>query len=416
MSREQPPPLSPSDLRDRADGPVRVAGRWRRASDGHGFLTDALAAVAVEHEPGDVPQDGDLVELDGWLVAGGLRSVRWIARHRPRRPPATAPGRVPRSETTRLQDEGVGPRLRLRADVLRTIRGHFERQGFLEVDTPAIVPSPGLDVHLDAFGLQQPVAGAPAYLHTSPEYQMKRLLAGGLPRIYQLAHAYRRDEEGQHHNPEFLMLEWYRAFAGVEWIMADTERLVREVLTRCGSPTPAGATIAGVDLEPPFLRWSVRHAFAELGPAGVDPIALARADEERFFRIWVDAVEPGLAALDQPVFVTDFPAAFASLARSKPDDPLLCERFELYLAGIELCNGFGELTDPEEQRRRLEADQRTREATGKPVYPIDERFLAALTEGVPPSAGNALGVDRLVAIAAGATSVAAVQPFPVAWL
>src|SRR5205814_6905491 len=126
-----------------------------------------------------------------------------------------------------------------------------------------------------------------------------------------------------------------------------------------------------------------------------DAIRLATSDEDRYYRVLVEEVEPALAREPRPVFVVDYPAPHASLARLKPSDPRVCERFELYAGGVELCNGFGELTDPEEQRRRLLRDQESRRAAGKPVYPIDERFLAALEEGLPPSAGNALGVDRL---------------------
>jgi lysyl-tRNA synthetase class 2 len=153
--------------------------------------------------------------------------------------------------------------------------------------------------------------------------------------------------------------------------------------------------------------------------AGVDPeeaIGLASTDEERFFRLLVDAVEPALEREPRPIFLVDYPAPFASLARLKPGDPRVAERFELYVAGIELCNGFGELTDPGEQRARLLHDQAERARMGKQVYPIDERFLAALAEGMPPSAGNALGVDRLIAVCLGTEQIGVVQSFPVDWL
>jgi lysyl-tRNA synthetase class 2 len=172
-----------------------------------------------------------------------------------------------------------------------------------------------------------------------------------------------------------------------------------------------------VSLDAPFARVAVGEAFARhAGVPADEAIALASNDEERFFRILVDQVEPALAAEPRPVFLVDYPAPFASLARLKPDDPRLCERFELYACGIELCNGFGELTDPAEQRARFERDQAARAALGKPAYPIDERFLAALEEGMPPSAGNALGVDRLIALCLGAEAIADVMAFPLEWL
>ena len=311
-------------------------------------------------------------------------------------------------------EQGLEACLRKRAEILGEVRAFFKARDFLEVDTPALVRSPGLDVHLDAFEIAGAVAGAPAFLSTSPEYHMKRLLAGGLRRIFQIAHCFRAGEIGAWHNPEFLMLEWYRAHAGIAEVMADTEQLVRDVLSRHAGCCELRVGARTVSLARPFPRIGVVEAFARYAAdLDVDVLALARDDEESFFRIWIDRVEPALAALDTPVFVVDFPATMASLARRKPDAPELCERFELYLAGIELCNGFGELTDPVEQRARLLADQRHRKELGKPIYPVDERFLAALAQGMPPSGGNALGLDRLIALAVGAGSIDAVQSFPI---
>jgi lysyl-tRNA synthetase class 2 len=308
---------------------------------------------------------------------------------------------------------GTVTHLRTRAAILAEVRAFFAARDFLEVDTPVMVRSPGLDVHLDAFELAGGVAGEPAFLSTSPEYHMKRLLVAGLPRIFQIAHCFRAGESGAWHNPEFLMLEWYRAHSGIEQVMADTEELVREVVTR---HTGAAALRVGdhaLTLERPFPRLGVVEAFRRHGAcADLEPLSLARDDEDRFFRVWVERVEPALARLSTPLFLVDFPATMASLARRKPGEPELCERFELYLGGIELCNGFGELTDPVEQRARLLADQRRRAELGKPVYPIDERFLDALGNGMPPSGGNALGLDRLVALCAGASSIGEIQSFP----
>ena len=178
--------------------------------------------------------------------------------------------------------------------------------------------------------------------------------------------------------------------------------------------TIEGAT---VDLGAPFERLAVADAFARwAGVPAEDAIALATRDEDRFFRLLVDAVEPALAGSPRPVFLVDYPAPFASLARLSARDPRVAERFELYVAGVELCNGFGELTDAAEQRARLVRDQEARRQAGKPVYPIDERFLAALEEGMPPSAGNALGLDRLVAVCLGGTNIGAVSAFPAGWL
>jgi lysyl-tRNA synthetase class 2 len=167
----------------------------------------------------------------------------------------------------------------------------------------------------------------------------------------------------------------------------------------------------------PFARLTVVEAFARFAGASADEVfAMAERDEDRFFRLLVERVEPGLAGLGTGVFLTMYPARQASLARLSPADPRVAERFELYLAGVELSNGFGELVDPVEQRARLERDRAERRAAGKPVYPIDERFLAALGEGMPPSAGNALGLDRLVALALEKDAIADVIAFPHGWL
>jgi lysyl-tRNA synthetase class 2 len=298
-------------------------------------------------------------------------------------------------ETARL-DPARRERLRTRHAVLRAIRQFFDARDYLEVDTPARVPSPGLDVHLDAF--EVPGGAGPRFLHTSPEYQMKRLVAGGLPRVYQLGKAFRRDEVGHLHQPEFCMLEWYRAGASYADLMAETEQLVASVALGV-----LGATRlpSGLELGAPWRRLTVRDAFREL--AGVEADSLLD-DEERFFRVLVDQVEPRLG-FERPTLLCDYPLSMASLARPSAADPSVAERFEAYLNGVELCNGFGELTDAREQRRRLLADQARRRELGKPVYPIDERFLAALEQGLPSCAGNALGVDRLVMLLTGATHI-----------
>ncbi len=299
-----------------------------------------------------------------------------------------------------------------RALVVGGLRTFFESRGFLEVETPLVVPSPGLDVHLDAFEVVTS-GGAPRFLSTSPEYQMKRLLAAGEGRIFQLTKAFRRDEHGERHNPEFTMLEWYRAPAAVEDVLRDTEQLVARATGGRVTLRERDGGERVVDTRPPFARMTVAEAFEAYAGVGPDEtFRMAATDEDRFFKLMVDAVEPALAAAPHAVFLTEYPASQASLARLKPGDPRVAERFELYVAGVELCNGFGELTDPREQRARFEQDQATRRSRGLPVYPIDERFIAALERGIPPCSGNALGVDRLVALACGTTDIAEVMAFP----
>src|SRR5271170_7818621 len=288
--------------------------------------------------------------------------------------------------------------LRERAHVLALMRTFFAQRDFLEVETPLLVPSPGLDLHLEAFEVG--TRSSARYLITSPEYQMKRLLGDGYERIFQIAKCFRKGEQGKHHNPEFTMLEWYRANAGIDDVMKDTEDLVAMLSggrVRLGERT--------IDTRAPIERWSVCDAFERFAGLGEDEtLDLAANDEERYFQLMVESVEPGLAALEHAVFLVNYPASQASLARRHPDDPRVAERFELYVAGIELCNGFGELVDPVEQRARLERDRAERATRGLPVYPIDERFVDAL-KNVPPSGGNALGVDRLVALVCGETDI-----------
>jgi lysyl-tRNA synthetase class 2 len=325
--------------------------------------------------------------------------------------------------------------LEARAALNGAIRAFFVEHDFLEIEAPILVPSPGLELHLDAFavGNAPPALG---YLITSPEYQMKRLLAGGLPRIYSLGKVFRRGEAGRHHNPEFTMLEWYRAGAGWEAIADDVEALVRasaRALDRRG----ALRLPAGLAIDKKWERLSVREAVARHAGVALDgdeptdvlankcraaghrvPSQVegrAPAWDDVFFTMFLDAVEPALGRATRPIVLHDWPRPLAALAREKPGDPRVVERFEVYVPVgngevLELCNAFGELVDPVEQRRRLEADLAERRRRGLPEYPIDERFLAALAD-MPPSAGIALGVDRLAMLLLGAGTIREVLPF-----
>jgi elongation factor P--(R)-beta-lysine ligase len=330
-------------------------------------------------------------------------------------------------------------RLATRGRVLRAVREFFAAAGFEEVDTPALQVSPGLEPHLHAFGtvLHDPNDGAarPLYLHTSPEFAMKKLLAGGLPRIWQLAHVFRDGERSATHHPEFSMLEWYRAGAGYHDLMADCEALLRRAQEAAGV---AALRWNGesADARRPWQRLSVAEAFAR--HAGIDLLATmpdpARPDagllaaaaaktgiaphpgddwETLFFRIFLERIEPHLG-IGAPTILYDYPLALAALSRPKPDDPRLCERFELYVCGLELANAFGELTDPAEQRRRFLADQAKKQALYGETYPVDEDFLAALAHGLPDCAGIALGFDRLVMLATDARHIEEVLWAPVA--
>jgi len=297
-----------------------------------------------------------------------------------------------------LADPVVLQVLELRAALLGAIRRFFEDRAFIEVETPAIVPSPGLDVHLAAFNVQGLKGEPVGWLATSPEYQMKRLLCAGAPRIFQLCRSYRAEEHGQHHEREFTVLEWYRANATSNDVIRDTEELVAFAAKALDQPAP--------DIQPPWERLTVEEALRLHANVGLESLV---DDEEQFFRLWALEVQPRLGA-ERPVIVTDWPASMASLARLKPNG--MADRFEAFYRGVELCNGFGELTDAEEQRRRFQRNQAERRALGAQVFPIDERFLEDLERGMPESGGNALGVDRLLMLLVGADSIQAVMPFP----
>lgn len=370
----------------RAGRVVGVDGRCvRLAADGE--------QIDVALPDGPLPHVGDWVALH----EPPSEAIAWRLLGRPRRP-FPAPG----SDWERLHRAGarVLSGLKMRAAVRRSVRRFFDARGYLEVETPTLVPSPGSDLHLAAFAVPE----AEAYLITSPEYQMKRLVSGGLTHVYQLCRCFRRDERGSHHRREFTMLEFYRTGAGMDALITETEALISQVAEEVCGTRAIKRGEDDIDLTPPWPRLEVAQAFAEI--AGVTPEALL-PDEERFFRVLVEVVEPALARMG-PVWLTHWPASMASLARLCPADRRYAERFELYVGGMELCNGFAELTDPREQEARLLADQRERAARGLPVYPLDRAFLRALEDGLPECAGNAVGVDRLVMLLAGVDDIAEV--------
>jgi lysyl-tRNA synthetase class 2 len=286
------------------------------------------------------------------------------------------------------------------------VRAWFDEQGFLSVETPARVPAPGQEIHLDAFA-----AGGGRFLVTSPEYHMKRLLGAGYERIVQIGKAWRAGEAGPHHQPEFLIAEWYRAGAPLSTIADDCEALLRAAGWQ--GPGPFERTTvrevmrahAGIDLRgdetAAGLATKVRAAGVQLGSA--------TAWDDVFFQAWLDRVEPRIGR-ERPTFVFDWPAPLGALARRKADDPSLVERFELYANGLELANAFGELTDPEEQRARFAAESETRARLGKTVYPPDERLLSALPH-IGAASGVALGLDRVVMLVLGVDDIREVVAF-----
>jgi len=326
------------------------------------------------------------------------------------------------------------PMLELRGRLTAATRGFFTERDFLEVETPALQISPGLEPHLMAFATELVAAdqqsAQPLYLHTSPEFAMKKLLAAGLPRIFQLAHVFRNGERASTHHPEFTMLEWYRT-GGYEGVIGDTADLLRASAGVAGRSQVAWRGVA-CDLTAEPERLTVQDAFARHAGgidllATVGDMAALTAEARRIgvrvgegdrwddlvLRILAERIDPYLGA-GRPTFLLEYPVEMAALARVKPGDPRFAERVELYIAGVEIANGFGELTDAAEQRRRFTADMDLKERLYGTRYPIDEQFLAALEYGIPDSAGMALGFDRLVMLLAGADHIEDVLWMPVA--
>jgi lysyl-tRNA synthetase class 2 len=295
----------------------------------------------------------------------------------------------PYHEKSRLQS--LQPALLFRSRVLGAIRRWFETEGFIEVETPVRIPIPASELHIDA----EP--SGTGYLRTSPELHMKRLLAAGYDRIFQMGPCFRKGEWGHLHHPEYTMLEWYRANADYLDILRDTENLLTQV---CQSVCPRQLP------PPPWPRFTVEELYLKY--AGWNPVTAYNA--ERFEHDLVAIIEPALPRAT-PVFVMDYPAGAAALSRRKPGLEAVAERFELYINGVEITNAFSELIDPVEQRRRFEECAQKRKAMGAPAYPLDEAFLAALELGMPPAGGIAMGIDRLVMVLLGATSLDEVIAF-----
>lgn len=288
--------------------------------------------------------------------------------------------------------------LTLRADILRAVRRFFEERGFLEVTTPLLNPAAIPEDHI------QPVETESGLLLPSPEIHMKRFLAAGYERVFQVGPGFRKGERGDHHLPEFTLLEWYRAREDYRALAVDCEGLLAGVGRDLFGRTRIEHRGRTIDFDPPWQRVTVQEAF--LAHAGWDP--LEGEDPDRFEQDLAERVIPALDVA-KPVFLLDFPAYEASLARRKPANPAVAERIELFAGGLELANGFSELTDPEEQRRRFEQTGERRRARGERAYPLPERFLAFLPD-LPPSAGIALGLDRLVMLFAGASRIDEVIP------
>jgi lysyl-tRNA synthetase class 2 len=337
------------------------------------------------------------------------------------------------------------PFLLARGRILSGLRRWFAGQGFVEVETSALQVSPGNETHLHAFATEligPDGARRPLYLHTSPEFACKKLLAAGEERIFTFAPVFRNRERGALHHPAFTMLEWYRAREPYERLMEDCAALLAAAAEAAGAEllryvgrsadprmSPQRLTVADA-----FQRFAGIDLLATLGAGGTDREALAAAPDRQglaeaaqragirvaeddtwsdiFSRILVERIEPNLGN-GRATLLMEYPAHLAALARPRASDPRVAERFELYACGVELANAFGELTDPELQRRRLEAEMAEKERVWGERYPIDADFLAALAY-MPPASGAALGFDRLVMLATGAARIEQVIWTPVA--
>jgi len=317
------------------------------------------------------------------------------------------------------------PYLQARSRLQADLRLWFARNDFVEVETPILQVAPGAEVHLSGFATDWELPDGEErerWLQSSPEFAMKKLLAGGVPRLFQFARVFRNAEGSALHHPEFTMLEWYRAGAGYETIMEDCAAL----LALCGveelrfedkvcdpAAAPERLTVAEA-----FERHAGVDLLATVGDAErlsrASGVAMHAGDtwDDVFFRVMFDRIEHRLG-MGRPTILCEYPIGMAALARAKPSDPRVAERFELYACGVELANAFGELTDPAIQRTRLAADMDEKERLYGLRWPVDPDFLAALDHGLPDCSGIALGFDRLVMLASGARHIEDVLWLPV---
>jgi lysyl-tRNA synthetase class 2 len=290
--------------------------------------------------------------------------------------------------------------LRLRARMIQAIRQFFNGRDYLEVETPLRIPAPAPEEHIDA-----PPSGD-WFLQTSPELCMKRLVAAGYSKIFQISKCFREAERGHLHLPEFTLLEWYRQGIDYQVLMQECEELILHVADTLEKGDVLFFRETKIALQRPWKRISVREAFARYSP-----LSMAEALEKACFdEIMACQIEPRLG-FDQPVFLYDYPVEFGALARAKKTDPAVAERFELYMGGLELANAFSELIDEKEQRLRFEKAQQARRTAGKNIYPMPEPFLESLLS-IPESSGIALGVDRLAMIFTDSDTIDEVVTFP----
>lgn len=331
-----------------------------------------------------------------------------------------------------IVDLSFKERMIVRSRLIESIRNFFGGENFLEVDTPQMVRLPGMEPHLSPFKTQlidQAGSQTDMYLITSPEYAMKKILVGGAEKIFQICKSFRNKEtDSELHNPEFMLLEWYRAYASYLEIMEDTERLVEHLAVKENGKAEINFKGKKVDVSVPWPRKRVKDLFKEY--AGIDfaefeDVEKFRAAvkkkgydvdentlyEDLFYMVFLNEIEPKLG-FGRPVIVHEYPVQMAALSKKCADDPRYAERFEAYIAGVELCNGYTELNDPAEQSARLEAERGQRVSAGADDYAVDQSFVGALEFGMPPSGGNALGVDRLMMLITDTSDIRDMMFFP----
>jgi lysyl-tRNA synthetase class 2 len=291
------------------------------------------------------------------------------------------------------------PFLLLRSKIIRAIRDFFFAKGYLEIETPILIPAPAPEPYIDA------IQAGYFFLHTSPELCMKRLLAAGYEKIFQICRCFREGERGSSHLPEFTLLEWYRSGTDYLGLMDECEELLLSVSLKLACRGKIRYQGKEVDLHGPWPRLSVKEAFRRYADVTVEEAVTMGVFDE----IMVTRIEPHLG-FPRPTFLYEYPASLAALARTKEKQPELAERFELYAAGLELANAFSELTDPREQKKRFVRDAADRRRLGKKAYPLPDKFLTVLGTR-PASAGIALGVDRLAMIFCDRKDIDAVVSF-----
>jgi len=329
-------------------------------------------------------------------------------------------------------DKFLQEKMDKRIEILEGIRNFFRERKFVEIETPLLVKLPGMEPYLDPFKTQfitQAGSQSDMFLITSPEYAMKKILVTGQEKIFQICKSFRnRETDSDLHNPEFTLLEWYQSYASYMEIMEDTEDMVEYLAKQINGEALINYQNAKVDVSTPWPRKTVKEVFKEY--AGVDDMVLENEEELRrvvrekgykvddetsyedlFFKIFMNEIEPKLG-FDRPVIVHEYPVSMAALSKKCEKNSQYAERFEVYIAGVELCNAFTELNDPIEQKERLEEEHKQRIEMGKEDYPVDLSFISALEFGMPPSGGNALGVDRLVMLLTDTPDIRDIIYFP----